>query len=111
MTVLAVGIRETRQQRLEELIAEFGSLKSVAERAGMDPNWLSQIRIGASGMGHKTARRLAEGCGKPEGWMDTPPDVHGIPVGFSQKWKRLTPSQRAALIMMADAFLSETSED
>lgn len=102
-----MNIRETRRRRLEELIDEFGSLKAIADRAGLNPDWLSQIRTDHAGMGHQTARRLDDGCGKPKGWMDTPPESNGVPTSFARKWKRLTPAQQAAVTSMVDALLGD----
>lgn len=103
-TAERVGIKETRRQRLRELVDEFGSLKAISDRTGLNPDWLSQIKMG-SGMGHKTARRLEDGCGKPEGWMDTPPDADGIPPSFADKWRLLTAAERDALTSMLEAFV------
>lgn len=98
-----MDIREVRRLRMEELAEEFGTLEEVGKRAGLGANWLSQIR-GGRGMGHKTARRLEEGCRKPRGWMDIPP---GMPDKILEKWLRLTDSQRKAVEAVIDSYLSE----
>lgn len=55
-------------------------------------------------MGHRTARRLENGCRKPPGWMDVPPDV--LPPHVASKWMSLTAGQKRAVEM----FISSLAE-
>jgi hypothetical protein len=76
-------IDKTRRQRLEQLIAEYGSLANLNIAMGMDKtdSTFSQIRNQAvhsktgkpRAMGDPLARRIETTLGKPDGWMDTPP--------------------------------------
>lgn len=73
-------ISQTRLENLEILIDEAGSVTALAERCGYaKPNYIYQIRNQSAvqngkpkNIGNAMARRLEEGMGKPEGWMDRP---------------------------------------
>lgn len=76
-------IDKTRRERLEELIATYGSIAALNASMGMDRTdaTFSQIRNQAlhskTGkprvMGDDLARKIEDRLKKPEGWMDTPP--------------------------------------
>ncbi|MBT2333597.1 hypothetical protein J7E49_06730 [Variovorax paradoxus] len=73
-------IGEIRLENLELLVADSGTLETVAGKAGTTSVYLSQIRNGALDqktgrprqMGDQMARRLELAHEKPKGWMDTP---------------------------------------
>lgn len=74
--------KELRLENLRALVAEFKTAEAVAQRAETNAMYLSQILNGAKsstgnarGVGDKLARKLEQGCGKEEGWMDRP---HGV---------------------------------
>lgn len=71
--------KELRLENLRALVAEFKTADAVAQRAATAPMYLSQILNGAKsstgrarGIGDALARRLEQGCGKEQGWMDRP---------------------------------------
>jgi len=71
--------KELRLENLRALVAEFRTAEAVAQRAETNAMYLSQILNGAKsstgntrGVGDKLARKLEQGCGKEEGWMDRP---------------------------------------
>lgn len=71
--------KELRLENLRALVAEFKTAEAVAQRAETNAMYLSQILNGAKsstgnarGVGDKLARKLEQGCGKEEGWMDRP---------------------------------------
>lgn len=71
--------KELRLENLRKLVAEFKTAEAVAQRAETNAMYLSQILNGAKsstgnarGVGDKLARKLEQGCGKEEGWMDRP---------------------------------------
>lgn len=76
-------VDKTRRERLEQLIAEYGSIAALNVAMGMDRTdaTFSQIRNQAvhsktgkpRTMGDDLARRIEVTLSKPEGWMDTPP--------------------------------------
>ena len=91
-------IAETRRQRLQMLIDEFGSLAALndrLERARTDAT-LSQIKNQSPhhktgkprSMGDDLAREIETRLGKPEGWMDTPPTL-AEQFGTSEPFDRM----------------------
>lgn len=76
-------IAEIRRDKLELLVAEFGSQEEVAARSETSPVYLSQIKnqtLDAKTkkprqMGDPTARKLEIGCNKEIGWMDNAPTL------------------------------------
>lgn len=101
-------IDETRRQRLEMLIKQYGSIAELNIRIGMARTdaTLSQVRNQAahskSGkprvMGDPVARKIEKELKLPPGWMDTPPgyaDLSDPRVGHvikvmeaMQEWQR-----------------------
>lgn len=68
--------KEIRRRNLEVLVGEAPNhlLKEVAQKAGVNELYLSQIRSAKTraDMGDNVARKLERGHGKPVGWMDIP---------------------------------------
>lgn len=82
---------EARLQNLKALVAEFGSIVSVANKADTAAPYLSQIinrvpsRTGKPrDVGPDLARKLEEGCGKPTGWMDADHSANNLPTADAQ---------------------------
>lgn len=80
--------KELRLENLRALVTEFKTADAVAQLAGTAPMYLSQILNGAKsstgrprGVGDALARKLEQGCGKDEGWMDRP---HSTPSAAAQ---------------------------
>lgn len=71
-------IEEIRLANLQSLIIEFGTAAEVGRLSDTSRIYLSQILTRASNnvtgktreIGTKLARKLEQGCRKPEGWMD-----------------------------------------
>lgn len=77
---------EFRLENLKALVAEFGSIVAVAERADTAAPYLSQIinrvpsRTGKPrDVGPDLARKLEAGCDKPIGWMDIDHSASTLP--------------------------------
>ena len=75
---------QIRQQNLEHLIREAGSIANLARATGINKSYLSQIRnqvltpIGTRRrVGDELAARLEQGMEKLEGWMD---ELHDHPI-------------------------------
>lgn len=78
-------VEDVRRLRLAQLVEEFGSYAALNERLGRKriDSTLSQYANRSLDsktqqpkvMGSSTARKLEQACGKPEGWMDTDPDM------------------------------------
>lgn len=67
-------LAQWRRARLELLVDQYGSLAAVARKAGVVENYLSQIRTGHRGLGHKVAADIEGALGLEPGWMSRPPD-------------------------------------
>ena len=67
------SINEIRRQKLLQLVTEAGSIKSVADCAGRNADYLSQILspVTKRNMGDGLARSLEQGFNKPKFWMDS----------------------------------------
>jgi len=70
-------IEETRRQNLEQLIAEAGTIRKLAERSGLSESYLGQIRNELKShhgkvrnLGTTAARKIESGMGLVRGWMD-----------------------------------------
>lgn len=77
-----IDIDEIRRANLRRIEAEFGGPAGAAARLNMSTSQFVNLRNGARdsktgkprGMRKETARRIEEAAGKPEGWLDIPPD-------------------------------------
>lgn len=85
-------VAEIRRSNLESLVAELGSLESVADAGSTSSVYLSQVKHQTIDrktgkprqMGGAIARRLEVGCNKPKGWMDKDHAAANITLpGFS----------------------------
>ena len=72
-------IEDVRHENLLTLIDEFGvkhgqrgAAAKLAEAAGINPGYVSQLKTKRKGIGAMTAAALEKAGGKPAGWMDTP---------------------------------------
>lgn len=102
--------KDLRRHNLLLLIEEAGSIRTLAEKAGTAPNYLSEIKAADRGMGHKVARKLEAAMGKPIGWIDTlhlDKEGHGASVSASsveqlaEKMGDLTPEELLQLVAKA----------
>ena len=104
-------ISDTRRARLEVLIAQHGgSLRALAETAGLNEAYLSQIRTrqpdSKTGrprqMGDKLARTLEARCSLPAGWMDESTGMSPEASSIATLFDQLPPAAReqyAAVIL------------
>jgi len=106
------SISEIRLANLELIIEEVGTAELVAERSGLSPVYISQIRSGAidiktgkrRNLGSVAARKLEKGAEKPAGWMDQ--DHNRGPDGNDRwpfpridpaEYEKLSDAQRTAI--------------
>lgn len=107
-------VSEIRLANLERLVSEAGTADALAERCGVSPVYVSQIRSRAidrktgkpRNLGSVAARKLEAGMSKIEGWMDRDHDDGG-PGNRAGNWPfarvrkedydRLSPSQKDAI--------------
>lgn len=86
-------------------IEEAGSIVALCERVGFSPQYLSQLKNGTRGIGHRTARELERKLGYPEGAFDLPPKDDGTTLEAALH--QLTPDARLQVIYSAIDDLSE----
>lgn len=72
-----------RQSHLLAAIREHGSIENLAKALEMSPQYLSQLKNGTRGIGHKTARKIEHGLGWPEGTMDHPLAMKALEGGLA----------------------------
>lgn len=105
---MAMSIREIRREQLEAAIKICGSMRSLAERADLSPQYLSSIRTGARGLGHQTARKIEAAMNWPQGSMDIQPkgDASDVEIAYLL---RVLPEEAAVGAIIAS--LDEMSEE
>lgn len=72
-------INEIRHHNLELLIAEYRTIRALAEQCNINDAYLSQVRNALPdsrnrtprNIGDEIAQKLETHTGKPKGWMDT----------------------------------------
>jgi SOS-response transcriptional repressor LexA len=64
------GIKAIRLRNLRHLMATIGSSKGMAERLGVTPGYISQIKNGTRNIGDDFAAKLEAAFHKMPGWMD-----------------------------------------
>lgn len=96
---------------LRILIAEKGTIAAVADAAKTAPAYLSQINTGTllpSGkprvVGKELARKLEEGCGKPEGWMNQRHTVDKRKQLLDECYEKLSDQQKDQLLQIGNTF-------
>lgn len=60
---------EVRRERLRQLVNEYGTQTALADKVGVEQNYISRALAGAKGIGEDFAARLEAATGKPAGWM------------------------------------------
>lgn len=70
----AMGIKEFRRAHLERAVEICGSAEELSRRSGISPVYISAIRAGRRGIGHKIAAKIESVMGWPAGFMDKEPD-------------------------------------
>lgn len=66
------AIRETRRQRLLQLLEQAGGPKKLAEKADATDTHLTACAKGRRAIGDELANALERGMKKPRDWMDQP---------------------------------------
>lgn len=96
-------IKETRLLNLRILVDELGGITQVANASGLSQKYLSQVINGhplpsgkPRGIGDAAARKLEEGCGKADGWMDAP---HQEAAHLKSSGDTLSPTEREIVML------------
>jgi len=97
-----------RHAHLLIAIDQAGSAVALSEKVGLSPQYLSQLKNGTRGIGHKTARELERKLGYPEGAFDLPPsdDTDSLESAL----RALQPDDRLRVIASSVDDLSEEGE-
>lgn len=80
---------EVRRQNLIDLIDGEKSAKVLADKAGTDAGYISQIKKGNRNMGDELARALEKAYKKDTNWMDFDHDAEHVPKDFTKQDVRL----------------------
>lgn len=94
-----------RHAHLLLAIEREGSAVALSEKVGMSPQYLSQLKNGTRGIGHKTARELERRMGYPEGAFDLPPADDA--AALESALHALKPEDRLRVISASIEDLSE----
>jgi len=65
-----IGIKAIRMDNMRRLIKQSGNQRLFAERADINPAYVSQMMTGRRDMGEEVARKIDRAFGKAAGWMD-----------------------------------------
>lgn len=120
------SVSEIRLENLERLVKEAGTADALAERSGISPVYVSQIRSRAidaktgrpRNLGSSASRKMEVGMEKPTGWMDkdhNQSDASGSSWPFKRinqaDYQKLSDSQKDAIedwvMNQVDSFLSD----
>ena len=94
-----MDIQTLRQQRLLDLIESHKTIEALADKAGVNSRYLSQIKNGSRRMGAKFARKLEKNLSLPEYWLDR--QTGHDEEEFSEElalFRNLRPDQRAVVV-------------
>ena len=93
-------IKEIRIRQLQKLLTEYKNQQDLADKVGVEQNYVSQLLSGKKPFGEKAARKIERGAGKPEKWLDhdeeeRPVSASDWPFSFDRElWYRLSAVQR-----------------
>lgn len=96
--------KEFRRAYLEKALKICGTAEELANRTGINPQYISLMRNSVREVGHKSARSIEIGMGWDEGAMDRPPPGEGGSVEITHLFKTL-PEQTSV-----DAVISSLPE-
>lgn len=94
-----MDLQAIRRKRLQQLVEEYGSQTALADKLGIEQNYISRALRGTKGIGEDFAARLESSTGKPSGWMSRleKPEAEW-PFEFDKKiWDTLPIETRHAL--------------
>lgn len=95
-----MDVYEIRRKRLNELVKEFGTQTALAEKVGVEQNYISRCLSGAKNIGEDFAAKLEAATGKSAGWMSRLEKTGPIdwPFEFDRRhWDNLPPEEKMQL--------------
>ena len=98
--------KEFRRSHLIKAIDDHGSIEALAKVVGLSPQYLSQLKNGTRGIGHKTARKIEIALKWAEGDMDRPLDGEALDAELAYLLKIMPEGDAVNAIISAMASLS-----
>lgn len=96
-----------RHAHLLEAIEQYGTIERLAKAVGLSAQYLSQLKNGTRGIGHKTARKLEAALGWPDGAMDRPPSGGALDSELAYLLKNMPEDSAVNVIAEALPDMSE----
>lgn len=94
-----MDVQQIRRRRLQQLVDEYGTQTALAEKVGVEQNYISRALKGSKRIGEDFAARLETATDKPTGWMSRIEKVGtDWPFEFDRRhWDGLPPEDKAPL--------------
>lgn len=95
-----MDVYEIRRKRLAQLREEYGTQTALAEKVGVEQNYISRCLSGAKNIAEEFAGRVEAATGKPTGWLSRLEKSGPIewPFEFDRRhWDNLPPEEKAQL--------------
>lgn len=64
-----MDVQETRRKRLQQLVEEYGTQTALADKLGIEQNYISRALSGRKRIMEDFAAKVEAATGKPTGWM------------------------------------------
>lgn len=103
--------RETRRQRLRELLREAGGPSALMALTGVTDTHLTACEKGRRMIGDDMADSLETGMRKPRGWMDSPPGAEPLDaeaLSVARLYGRLLAEDQQRVLAFLQALLLPT---
>lgn len=97
-----------RLAHLLRAIDDCGTIEALSKRVELSPQYLSQLKNGTRGIGHKTARKIEAGMKWPPGIMDRPPEGIDLDQELTYLLNTLPEQQSIQAIVSSMPRLSES---
>jgi transcriptional regulator with XRE-family HTH domain len=94
-----MDVQETRRKRLRQLVDEYGTQTALADKLGIEQNYISRALSGRKRIMEDFAAKVEQATGKPTGWMSRL-EKSGTdwPFEFDRRhWDGLPPEERRDL--------------
>lgn len=94
-----MDVQEIRRKRLRQLVSEYGTQTALADKVGIEQNYISRALKGTKRIGEDFAAKLETATEKPSGWMSRieKPGADW-PFEFDRRhWDNLPAEERAQL--------------
>ena len=69
-----MDVQAIRRTRIKMLVDDYGSQTALAEKVGIEPNYISRVLAGSKRVMEDFATRVEDATNKPPGWLSRPLD-------------------------------------